>query len=109
MSSDIAFEREIEDVRQATMGYFRSEIQTITDSTEFDAQSIVADLLRSIEEFTQEGSGWTLHLIKRLVLHIGQYAPLAGSSFVETPDFIHKNVVLLMLKITIIYASRMLF
>ena len=91
MSSDIAFEREIEDVRQATMGYFRSEIQTITDSTEFDAQSIVADLLRSIEEFTQEGSGWTLHLIKRLVLHIGQYAPLAGSSFVETPDFIRKK------------------
>jgi hypothetical protein len=44
-----------------------------------------ADLDRQIDNFTNVGSGWTLIVILRFVIRIGQFRPLVGSSFIPTP------------------------
>ena len=42
-------------------------------------------ILESVAKFTRDGSGWTVDSIRRVELIVGQYRPLAASSFIRTP------------------------
>jgi hypothetical protein len=50
-----------------------------------------ADLDRQIDNFTNAGSGWTLTVILRFVIRIGQCRPLVGSSFIPTPKLLERK------------------
>ena len=45
-------------------------------------------LKRTIEEFQETDSGWTLESINFLTLHIQKYNPLRAGTYIEVPEFI---------------------
>jgi hypothetical protein len=79
------FHRQTDAGLQETEGGFRTQVYTATDSADVDYAAVRAELNRDVERFTNVGSGWTLTAILRFVIRIGQYRPLAGSSFIPTP------------------------
>ena len=46
------------------------------------------DIENQIDEFTNQGSGWSLDRILAINIHSGRYSPLRGSSYVPTPSCI---------------------
>ena len=44
-----------------------------------------------MERFTNIGSGWTMVAVRRFVVHIVEYRPFVGSSFIPTPKSIAKK------------------
>jgi TusA-related sulfurtransferase len=79
------FHRQTDVGLQETEGGFRTHVYTATDPADVDYAAVRAELNRDVERFTNVGSGWTLTAILRFVIRIGQYRPLAGSSFIPTP------------------------
>jgi hypothetical protein len=79
------FHRQTDVGLQETEGGFRTQVYTATDPADVDYAAVRAELNRDVERFTNVGSGWTLTAILRFVVRIGQYRPLAGSSFIPTP------------------------
>ena len=82
---NVLFHRQTDIGMQETEGGFRTQIFTACDPTDIDYADVRANLIREVERFTNIGSGWTLTAILRFVIRIGQYMPLAGSSFIPTP------------------------
>ena len=73
---------------QRTDGRFHTSLQTSGDIVDLDIDEIQTDLEGQLDRFTNLGSGWSLLEIKRFTIHIAQYRPLAGSSYIETPKAI---------------------
>ena len=46
--------------------------------------------VKSIEEFSDNGSGWTLATIRGFVLNVTTYKPLRGKSYIPLPEY-YKN------------------
>lgn len=46
------------------------------------------ELMKRIDKFEQKGSGWVLHRLLTLDLHIDAFVPLRASSYIPTPDYI---------------------
>jgi hypothetical protein len=85
VSMSALFHRQTDVGLQETEGGFRTQVYTATDPADIDYAAVRAELNREVERFTNVGSGWTLTAILRFVVRIGQYRPLAGSSFIPTP------------------------
>jgi hypothetical protein len=88
VSTDMNFFRESEIGIQQTDGRFHTNIETAGDISDVDLGQLQADLEAQLDRFTNLGSGWTLARIMRFTLHIAQFRPLAGSSYIPTPEFI---------------------
>ena len=82
---NVLFHRQTDVGLQETEGGFRTEVFTASDASDIDYADLRADLNREVERFTNIGSGWTLTAILRFRVHIGEFRPLVGSSFVPTP------------------------
>ena len=88
------FSRESEAGLQETDGGFRTSIQNTADPSEIDIQAHLHDLNSQMDRFTNLGSGWNLVALKNFVMHIAQYRPLVGNSFIPTPDsLINKHAI----------------
>ena len=85
VAMNMLFHRQTDIGMQETEGGFRSDIRTACDPDDIDYADLRADLNRELNKFTNIGSGWTLTVILRCVIHIGQFRPLVGSSFIPTP------------------------
>ena len=46
--------------------------------------------LKYIDEYTDNGSGWSLAAIKVSILNVSTYKPLRGSSYIELPEYYKK-------------------
>ena len=88
VSADMTFFRDSEVGLQRTDGRFHTSMQTAGDIVDLDIDEIQTDLEGQLDRFTNLGSGWSLLEIKRFTIHIAQYRPLAGSSYIETPKAI---------------------
>ena len=82
---NVLFHRQTDIGLQETEGGFRTEVFTASDAGDIDFVEMCADLNRQVETFTNLGSGWMLTTILRFIIHIGEYRPFAGSSFIPTP------------------------
>lgn len=82
---DGAFIRDVQIGLQRTEGSFRTTVQTAGYLEDVSLDQLRTELAAQIDRFTNLGSGWTLGSIKRFTIHIAQYRPLAGSSYIETP------------------------
>jgi hypothetical protein len=82
---NVLFHRQSEAGMQETEGGFRTQLFTAMDNTDIDFAALRADLDTEVERFTNVGSGWSVTAILRFVIRVGQYRPLAGSSFISTP------------------------
>jgi len=50
--------------------------------------------MNSLEEFTNEGSGWRLKRCEDLLLGIARYQPFRGRSYIKTPTYIPPRTVI---------------
>jgi hypothetical protein len=82
------FFRDSEVGLQKTDGRFRTAIQTVGDMSDVDLEQLHTDLENQLDRFTNLGSGWSLSRIIRFTLHVAAYRPLAGKSYIETPESI---------------------
>jgi len=51
-------------------------------------------IMNSLEEFTNEGSGWRLKRCEDLLLGIARYQPFLGRSYIKTPTYIPPRTVI---------------
>jgi hypothetical protein len=94
ISTSIAFIRDVDEGTQRTDGAFRSSIQTAGHAEDVDLENVRKELSLQIENFNSLGSGWSVSHIKKLTIHVVQYRPLTGSSYIETPEsLIHERAV----------------
>ncbi|XP_043276035.1 uncharacterized protein [Venturia canescens] len=56
-----------------------------TDTGKWFVEHIREPILTDLEEFEQQGSGWSLHSIVNMTLHISKFNPMRGSSYVDLP------------------------
>ena len=70
--------------------YFPSKIDIIYDATNIsDTFKIMTDhQLELIEQFQESGSGWVFNYVEYFDIHIDKYEPIAGSSYIPTPNCI---------------------
>ena len=73
---------------------FSSNIELNLEST--DATELYFQMIDLIEERIQkldqvEGTGWVFHSVVQLELHIVDYQPLRGGSYIELPQYIKKK------------------
>ncbi len=80
-----AFIRDVEAGTQRAEAAFRSHVQTVCHAEDIDTDVVRTELTAQLERYTNLGSGWSLARIIDFTVHIAQYRPLAGSSFIETP------------------------
>ena len=84
--TDVRFGRETEDGhRQEVDASFGTEPVVIYDVNDLDADAVVAEINRKIEDFNRRGSNWQVDRLLNFTLGIVPYRPLQGSSFLETP------------------------
>ena len=82
---------DVEFVRQSEVGEQRTSAGFRTNSTidaYFNPYDIVDDLLTQLDHFNERGSSWTLARILRFSVSTSPYRPLAGSSYIRTPDYL---------------------
>ena len=46
------------------------------------------ELLKEVEKFETEGSGWVIHKLLKLDLHVNELDPLRASSYIPTPKYV---------------------
>jgi len=79
-----------------TMAHFRSDAMPILNQGNImqNLSGAKAKIMKSLEQFTKEGSGWRLK--RCIVLHLGivQYRPFRGRSYIKTPSYIPPQTVI---------------
>jgi len=73
-----------------TMAHFRSNAMSILNQGNIvpNLNKAKTKIMKSLEEFTKEGSGWRLKRCITLGLGIVQYRPFRGRSHIKTPAYI---------------------
>ena len=75
----------------SSIKYFNTKSAAIFKTTNLDKwfnTNVRDPILRDIEEFQEEGSGWSLKEILNLGIHINKFNPMRGSSYIKLPKFI---------------------
>jgi hypothetical protein len=91
----VLFYRQTEIGLQETEGGIHTQVFSMSDVIDIAYDDLRADLDRQIDNFTNAGSGWTLTVILRFVIRIGQFRPLVGSSFIPTPKSLERKQALI--------------
>ena len=64
--------------------YFNSTTKTVINH-KFSLENAFKEILYSIENWINKGSGWIVELIESQYIDISTYRPLSGSSYVKLP------------------------
>ena len=62
-----------------------------SDVTSLYNEKVLEILKKTIEEFQETDSGWTLKKINFLTVHIHKYNPLRAGTYIELPEFLKKK------------------
>ena len=67
---------------------FESEIHIITDGTDMDKffDALYRQILKGVETFMKNGSGWSIVNLERFDINIYEYKPFSGSTYVKFRD-----------------------
>ena len=70
-----------------------SSIETNLESTDEDElyQQMIDIIEERIQNTQMDGSGWSFHSVVQLELHMVEYQPLRGSSYIELPAYIRNE------------------
>ena len=79
-----------------TIAHFRSNAMPILNQGNVvpNLSQAKTKIMKSLEEFTKEGSGWRLKRCTTLDLGIVQYRPFRGRSYIKTPSYIPPRTVI---------------
>lgn len=82
-------DRIIEDNKSFISNVF--PIYRYSDVTSLYNEKVIEILKKTIEEFQETDSGWTLKKINFLTVHIHKYNPLRAGTYIELPEFLKKK------------------
>ncbi|VDI17590.1 Hypothetical predicted protein [Mytilus galloprovincialis] len=73
--------------------YFRSAQAILTQSSdlELEIDFMMGKVKENMAKYMREGSGWTLGHVENLEIHLNQFNPLKGASFIPTPSALAKK------------------
>ena len=73
--------------------YFNTETYINLESTDVKVilSQMIKEILEKIAIFQMNGSGWYFKEVSSLEIHIVDYKPIEGSSYIPLPDFIMKK------------------
>ena len=73
--------------------YFNTETYINLESTDVKAilSQMIKEILEKIYIYQRNGSGWYFKEVSRLEIHIIDYKPIKGSSYIPLPDFIMRK------------------
>lgn len=77
--------RELQDL------YFQTNNITVGRKTNLRGvyeKYVTSAILKQIDDAITQGSGFSLHAIKELVVQVNRHDPLRGSSYIKTPKFL---------------------
>ena len=79
---------------------FNTKFITILASDNVDEmiKEAMGIIYKKLEDFQEMGSGWCVHHIDSMDLHIGSYKPYGGSSYVDMPNYIKEKKAVLNIK-----------
>ena len=79
---------------------FNTKFITVLESDNVDEiiDQAMGIIYMKLEDFQEMGSGWCVHHIDSMDLHIGSYKPYGGSSYVELPNYIKEKKAVLNIK-----------
>ena len=93
LSSNVTFSRVQNGEVIQHQQLFRSRI--LVFANDIDIENNLAEMMREIfersQEFQTQGSGWSLVSVDNIELHIAQYKPLGGSSFIPLPKEVARS------------------
>ena len=74
-------------VRIYKKAFFNSKAKTVTKASDIEHELSMSrqEILKTIEEWVSEGSGWAINHIDSHCINITLYKPLNGSSYIELP------------------------
>ena len=73
--------------------YFQSKTYINLENTDVKVllKDMIKEILNNITIYQKNGSGWYFKEVNRLEIHIVEYKPLNGESFIPLPEFIKKK------------------
>ena len=73
--------------------YFQSQTHVNLEKTDVKVilKYMIIENLGGLINYQKKGSGWYFKEVTRLEIHIVEYKPMRGSSFIPLPDFIKKK------------------
>ena len=75
---NVLFHRQASAGMQETEGGFYTQVFTAMDPSDIDLMTLLVELDKEVERFTNVGSGWTITAILRFIIRVGQYRPILG-------------------------------
>ena len=88
----------IRPVFQHSTVYFQSKTYTnIEETNEYDSH-MIEEILEKINNYQNNGSGWYFKEIISLEIHIVEYKPMRGGSYIPLPEFIKKKNAIINIK-----------
>ena len=70
--------------------YFKSKTYINLKSTDVNdlINRCITNIIEQLEEYQKNGSGWYFNEVVQLEIHIVEYNPTKGSSYIPLPDWI---------------------
>ena len=77
----------MKNLEQKSTAYFNSKTKTITNINQIDTalQTSRQEIMKAIEQWISDGSGWAIDTIDGHYINLTKYVPLKGSSYIELP------------------------
>ena len=74
--------------------YFQSHTYINLEKTDVKVflKEIIKEILDNINIYQENGSGWYFKEVIRLEIHIVEYKPMKGGSYIHLPNFIKKKM-----------------
>ena len=80
-----------EDIEYAPV-YFNSATKTVINSDKYNLDKSFQEILYRIDNWVNEGSGWIIESINGEFVNIYVYSPLIGSTYIELPNGLKKQM-----------------
>ena len=73
--------------------YFQSKTYINLEKSDVKVflKDMIKEILNNITNYQMNGSGWYFKEVVRLEIHIVEYKPMNGESFIPLPEFIKKK------------------
>ena len=92
MEKEVNFENmeKIQVLFERDKAYFQSKTKTNLEGTNVRniLKEMIKEILNTISIYQKNGSGWYLKEVIRLEIHIVEYKPLRGGSYVPLPEIL---------------------
>ena len=91
-------EMEIQNIEKSSANqdkaYFHSKTYINLEKTDIKVllKEMIKEILENIDIYQKTGSGWYFKEVVRLEIHIVEYKPIKGGSFIPLPEIIKKKM-----------------